>query len=387
MCAIYDLPPASYFDNDTSKHLSLGGMTRAALREGDVLVVAETRGGAEAGTLISESLSMRAVATTAHGESAEAGLTRLANIAQRPPSPYAGSGDMAAVRQDLATAFPLIIQVERQGERRFISGMFHNQGWQNGRWQLQPLVTAKVTPSGDIQWEITGSLDQIKTTSILDKQQQGTTTAYNSSGVNIHLATGLKALENRSWDEAVSELTQAWADHSGDSRILNGLQKALPHAAIYTDILPRAEEIGRTLTDLQQKMHWLALVDLMGSCEDDPLLFALLNRRFSAWKRWKQTAVQNGRVEQDAKTLVDETNNTTDQTPWQICLQHLTHFETINIEVLSTAAKQAVKRAHIHLLCLIIRRAPLASRNTYHNKLIQLVGHEQAQKLLHGADA
>ncbi|MEM7800516.1 MAG: ATPase, T2SS/T4P/T4SS family, partial [Chloroflexota bacterium] len=43
MCAVFDLPETSYTANK-QVNLSLGGLTRAALREGDVLIVAETRG-------------------------------------------------------------------------------------------------------------------------------------------------------------------------------------------------------------------------------------------------------------------------------------------------------------------------------------------------------
>ena len=84
MCAIFDLPETSYNQNK-QLNLTLGGMTRAALREGDVLCVAETRGAEEAGILISDAPSMRCVVTTAHGESAVSGLSRLVSIAQRPP--------------------------------------------------------------------------------------------------------------------------------------------------------------------------------------------------------------------------------------------------------------------------------------------------------------
>ena len=130
MCAVFDLPETSYTANK-QLNLTLGWIHSSGLREGDVMVVAETRGAEEAGILISDAPSMRCVVTTAHGDSAESGLSRLVSIAQRPPSPYAGTNSAGALEaRPHLNAFPLVVQVNRRGDRRYVDGIYHNMGWE-----------------------------------------------------------------------------------------------------------------------------------------------------------------------------------------------------------------------------------------------------------------
>jgi len=193
-CAIFDLPSSSYSPRDIPL-LTLGSLTRAALREGQVLIVAETRGAEEAGILISDAPSMKAVATTAHGENAASGLSRLVSIAQRSDA-YKGGSDFSGLRADLTSAFPLVIEMMQRGDRRFISKIYRNDGWDTtgNVWRLHEMVTAVYTSSGDILWRITDSdLDSIRTQIALDRMNRGGVISYEENSP-MKLLTFVKPL-------------------------------------------------------------------------------------------------------------------------------------------------------------------------------------------------
>lgn len=383
--ATFDLPTTSYTASSERSGLTLGAMTRAALREGDVLVVAEVRGAEEAGVLISDAPSMRAVLTTAHGSSAAAGLSRLVSIAQRPPSPYAGTNSANALRQDAANAFPLVIQVDRRGDRRFISGIYHNRGWDRHTesWQLDPFVLAEFEPDGTIVWNIVESnLDLIRTETGLDKLQRGGVSLYETRSPQALLARALDLLGEGQSVEASHLLAQVIKQMPHDEQVYHKLIQAMEQAGTAVEAKAEALLIVERLQPLVAQRDWT---------EARNLLKKVLSRKPGVWAfvrhEYPGFPVANQRIEAGYKALratgkLLESLGQTDGLPWKSLEALLEQVETAPVEILPETVKQQLEQAHIELLKQIIVQVPATNKPFFIQKLRQLVGQQKATEIL-----
>ena len=126
------------------------------------------------------------------------------------PSPYAGTNSADSLRNDLANAFPLVVHINRRGNRRFVNGIYHNLGWnqEKGEWNLRPIVVAHVSDEKGIEWEIVDDdLDKIKKFVGLDMMQTGRITVYESRNPQKMLTEALRKVDEGKWVEAVHLLS------------------------------------------------------------------------------------------------------------------------------------------------------------------------------------
>jgi pilus assembly protein CpaF len=382
--AVFDLPSSSYTATAGSG-LSLGAMTRAALREGDVLVVAELRGAEEAGILISDAPSMRAVLTTAHGSSAEAGLSRLVSIAQRPPSPYAGTNSANALRQDIAAAFPLVIQVDRRGDRRLITGIYHNKGWDRAgdSWQLDPLVRAVFGPQGEVSWQPDGAdLDRIKAEVALDKLQRGGVAIYEARSPGALHARALNLLAEGNAVEASHLLSQVLKQKPGDEQVHAQLIQAMQQAGIDQAAVEEARPVIDQVQRLAAGKQWLeARASLKQTLSRSPGVFAFVKEGYPAYAAAARRIEAGCKAVRQADKLLANLGETAGL-PWKSLEEWLERIEGMPVELLPEATKQQLEEAHIELLGLAIEKAPATNRAFFSQKLRALVGNKRASTIL-----
>lgn len=382
--ATFDLPAASYSANDKSL-LTLGAMTRAALREGDVLVVAEVRGPEEAGILISDAPSMRAVYTTAHGGSAEAGLSRLVSIAQRPPSPYAGTNSVNALRDDLATAFPLVIQVDRRGDRRFVSGVYHNMGWNrvDDRWNLRPLVLAEYQEDGTPLWNIIdGNLDGVKEIAILDNMQRGGLAVYETRDPRALANNALDLMGRGAWLQAAHILSQVVKLTPKDERIQGQLVTAMQEAGQAEQAEKEARQIIEHLQAFIEQRNWEQANKVTSKLlSKNPGVYVFVRRLFPAYP----AAAKQIREGQAVLKLVNQILTRLEDIrglPWQSLEGQLGQVEAVQVDLLPAKLKDELEAAHIKLIQQLITSSPATNSLFFEKKLVGLVGTNRANQII-----
>jgi len=385
MCAIFDLPETSYNPNKQLS-LTLGGMTRAALREGDVLCVAETRGAEEAGILISDAPSMRCVITTAHGESATSGLSRLVSIAQRPPSPYAGTNSANSLRNDLATAFPLVVHINRRGNRRFVNGIYHNLGWnhETDTWNLRPLVVAKVSDESGIEWDIIDDdLNKIKKFVGLDMMQTGRITVYESRNPQKMLTEALRKVDEHKWVEAVHLLSILIKSDPDSEIIRQRLIYSIENTDDHGRILKEAKTEVNRLERLVNQRLWSDARKLIKELPKRPSVYAFVYRLHSGLAQTKKLIDAGYAETTEAMRIIQEgTELFRSQLPWTELRRCLSSLQSLDTVRLSDETKAGVKFTHANLLVELVKRAPQANAQFYRQKLDAFIGKEEARRRL-----
>lgn len=384
MCAVFDLPETSYTANK-QVNLTLGGLTRAALREGDVLVVAETRGSEEAGILISDAPSMRCVSTTAHGDSAYSGLSRLVSIAQRPPSPYSGTNSASALRGDLKTAFPLVVQINRRGDRRYVDGIYHNLGWDHEKdnWNLRPIVQAEVTDEG-IDWRIVDAdLDKIKTFVGLDMMQTGKANTYADKSPQKLLADAMSKVDEQNWVEAIHLLSMLLKKDPANEAIRQRLIYCLEATGQYEGIRDQAKATINELNGMINKRLWTDARALLKQMTKQPTVYAII------WRLHPNLAQANKAVElgfretESAKQIIMQVRDLMrSNLSWSELRRGLDSLHDIDTSKLSAEAKAGIKFTHANLLVELVKRAPDANAEFYKKQLESFIGREEASRRL-----
>ncbi len=385
MCAIFDLPETSY-TSGKQVNLTLGGMTRAALREGDVLIVAETRSAEEAGILISDAPSMRCVVTTAHGDTAPSGLSRLVSIAQRPPSPYAGTNSLEALRRDLAQAFPLVIQVDRRGNRRFVSGIYHNLGWSDelNQWQLRTIVEAEVTDEKGIEWHIVDpDLNKVKQFVSLDMMQTGRATVYESKNPQRMLADALRKVDEQKWVEAIHLLSILLKNDPSNEQIRHRLIQSIEQTDDYENILTEARQEVERLNQLTARHIWGDARRLIKDLPKRPSVYAFVWRLHSNMGQIEKIIEEGYQETSAAMQIMQEANELLrSHLPWTELRRCLSSLQSLDVSQLSDETKAGVKFAHANLLVELVRRAPKANGQFYRQQLDAFIGKEEANRRL-----
>lgn len=389
MCAVFDLPETAYTANK-QLNLTLGGLTRAALREGDVLVVAETRGAEEAGILISDAPSMRCVVTTAHGDSAESGLSRLVSIAQRPPSPYAGTNASSALRNDLKTAFPLVVFINRRGDRRYVAGVYHNMGWDNekGNWNLRPIVTSNVSDDTGITWQIVDpNLDKIKKFVGLDMMQTGRISTYEDKSPQRMLAEAMSKVDERNWVEAIHLLSILLKGDPSNEQIRQRLIFCLEATGDYEKIRDQAKQKIDELDELIAKRLWSDAKGMLKGMTKQPTVYAIIWRLHPNLAQ-AQKVVNEGHTEtEEAKKIIMQGRELLrSQLPWTELRRGLNALRELDTSKLSAEAKAGVKFTHANLLVELVNRAPEANSQFYRKQLESFIGREEASRRLNLRD-
>lgn len=385
MCAVFDLPETSYTANK-QLNLTLGGLTRAALREGDVMVVAETRGAEEAGILISDAPSMRCVVTTAHGDTAESGLSRLVSIAQRPPSPYAGTNSAGALRGDLKNAFPLVVQVNRRGDRRYIDGIYHNMGWNNekGNWNLRPIVKAEVSDEAGIEWRIIdANLDRIKPFMGLDMMQTGRISTYEDKSPQRMLAEAMTKVDEQNWVEAIHLFSILLKNDPSNETVRQRLIYCLESNGDYDKIRDQAKAKIDELNDLMTKRLWADARKMLKQMTKQPTIYAIIWRLHPNLSQARSTVDAGFSETEEAKRIIMEGRELLcSNLSWTELRRSLNTLRNLDTSKLSTEAKAGVKFTHANLLVELVKRAPEANSQFYRQQLESFIGRDEASRRL-----
>ena len=384
MCAVFDLPETSYTASKQI-NLSLGGLTRAALREGDVLVVAETRGAEEAGILISDAPSMRCVVTTAHGDSAESGLSRLVSIAQRPPSPYAGTNSAMSLRNDLKNAFPLVVQINRRGNRRFVEGIFHNQGWDEeaGSWRLRPIVKAQVSDNG-IEWRIIDrDLNKIKEFVGLDMMQTGRASTYEDKSPQKMMDEAMRKVDEQKWVEAIHLLSILVKKDPSNEQVRQRLIYCLESNGEYEAVRDESKRQIEKLNDLIYKRLWGDARDMLKALPKRPSIYAIVWRLHPNLAQAQESIEQGLSETEEAKRVILEGRELLRSSlPWTELRRALSTLRGLDTAKLSDEAKAGVKFTHANLLVELVKRSPEANSLFYRQQLDSFIGKDEASKRL-----
>jgi type IV secretory pathway ATPase VirB11/archaellum biosynthesis ATPase len=377
MCGVFQLPESS---GPSENQVTLGTMTKQALREGDVMVVAEVRGAEEAGILISDAPSMRCTLTTAHGDTPYSGLSRLVSIAQRPPSPYAGTNSADALRADLASAFPLVVQVDRRGERRFVSGVYHNQGWdsENAKWKLHPIVNAVVSKDSTITWEIDRdySLDRIKAIAGLDLMQLGRTQSYEDRNPAVMMNRVSEMMNMNQWLDALHTLSQMEPTEQVRQKVMQVLDR-LP--AEKEEYRAKAEKIIAVLDNLEKGREWTKAVDVWTGTKKHTAVQAMIysmrpdmRQKLSVYKDGANEVVSADTAIRGA-TEVLKTN-----LPWKELERALNTVLAVDVGKLPPAQKRAMGEVVVALYQgIIVRCGDQAQKRLFTKRLSDHWGNDK----------
>lgn len=358
--ASFRLPGTAYGAYD-QQVMTLGGMTKAALREGDVLVIAEIRGAEEAGIAIADAPSMRCVTTTVHGDTPQSGLSRLVSIAQRPPSPYAGAGSADALRRDVASAFPLVVQMDRAGDRRFVAGVYHNRGWQDGTWQLAPLVVAEHTPGGEVVWKTSGSIDDVRREKALDRIRRVRGVAYEAGDPRRLYLEAMGEAEAGNLPAATHKLFRSLLLQDAE-QTREQLAALLARTGESERVQAEAERSARLLRDYVARRQWGQAKALLKEINQRSVRvymrkvmpdYAVALADIEAGEREMAYAAEVARSAQAA--LQHDTR-------WDVLELMVEQLGRLNLALLDEAMLAQVKAIHLALLARLARTAPRISR-------------------------
>jgi type IV secretory pathway ATPase VirB11/archaellum biosynthesis ATPase len=326
------IKPAEPYERERESRLDLAAMIRAALRKADVFIAAEIRG-YEAGYAVADAPAMRHLAFTTHGETAADGLDRLVNLCQRHGSPFFGLGT-DVVRKAVAEAVPVVVEMRRSGETRFVSGVYHCAGWERpgsaglvralfasalaavhagrerpaaglldraaamleaaaaefertggeagpdgqGRWRLRPLVTSRVQ-AGRIVWRVHDpDLDALKPLAAGEKLEAAAAATGEMEAAPLH-RQGMQAIENRDYSGAVHLLTKAMRLDSDNPAIQQDLALALAVSGRDAPLRPRVEAAMAAVSAASAARDWRQVQELLGRLKRHPGVYALLCRQ------------------------------------------------------------------------------------------------------------
>ncbi|MCP4424878.1 MAG: type II/IV secretion system ATPase subunit [Chloroflexi bacterium] len=367
------LPGTAYSIHD-EQVISLGGLSKAALRTGDVLAIAEIRGAEEAGIAISEAPSMRCVTTTFHGNTPVAGLDRLVSTAQRPPSPYAGINNTAALRRDVANAFPLVVHMERAGDRRFISGVYHNRGWGNGseRWDLTPLASVIYLPDGSLEWEINSqvSLDDIRVERTLDRVQRVQSAAYEAADPQKIYQSAMQDAENGNMDAALHKMYKSLAI-ADTEQTREQLLFLLERSGDAPSLRNKAAKTAKRLQNLIQNKNWQKAKALLDAIKQRPI-WPFMRKVMSNYGNAKQTVVNGANELARVRLIIDSSRKILDEDARVDILEGmLEQVKTANLRLLDANMTQDVKLTHMALLEKIIQVSPSTISQRYFKKQLE----------------
>lgn len=364
-CLVNDMPATAYSSFE-QQILTLGSMVKAALREGDVLGIAEIRGAEEAGVAVSNAPSMRCVVTTFHGNTPHSGLSRLVSLAQTPPSPYAGMSNSEAVARDVAAAFPLVVQLDRSGDKRFVSGIYHNRGWKDNQWELEPLAKAIYHPSGLIEWQIDGSLDEVREVRVLDRIGR-IRSNYDTSDPRVLLAKAEAEIAAKNWDAAKHRLYQCLLLHDTEAA-----RSQLVFVLEMTGEAAKAkEEAARSVKILQDHVkgcNWSAAKKLVAEINQRAAR-AFVRQIYPEYPQVIATIDEGERAVEQAEDILRAAQQTTHDhnIRWDIAEMLADQIRELDLHLLPPQLVQNLQLERRRLLDYLVANAPVISRDYFTN--------------------
>jgi pilus assembly protein CpaF len=415
---VFIKPPEPY-ERDRESRIDLAAMIRAALRKGDVFIAAEIRG-YEAGYAVADAPAMRHLAFTTHGETATDGLDRLVNLCQRHGSPFFGL-DTGAVRKAVADAVPVVVEMRRIGETRFVSGVYHCAGWEQaggaglvgalfgsalaavgagrklneagllekaavmlqaaagefekaggdagpatgGRWRLRPLVTTEIR-DGRIHWHLENvDLDAIKPLSAVEKLETTISATGEMEASPLH-RQGVQAIENRDYAQAVHLLTKAMSLDNDNPAIQQDLALALTVSGQEAPLLPRVEAALAAVNEATAAKDWRRVQDLLGRLKQHAGVYALLCQRRDFPAARVRARARRGVEQVSAAETALRTAREVLRTPglaWQEADRCLAGLRDVEDNLLPPEMARALDGQRIALLRAILDHAGLPAEN------------------------
>ncbi|MEM7799261.1 MAG: hypothetical protein AAF633_08735, partial [Chloroflexota bacterium] len=326
------------------------------------------------------------VSTTAHGDSASTGLSRLVSIAQRPPSPYAGTNSASALRNDLRNAFPLVVHINRRGNRRFVQAIYHNQGWneEQSEWDLRPIVLAEVNNDTNIEWRIIDKdLDKIKRFVGLDMMQTGRISTYEDKSPQKMLSEALRKVDEHKWVEAIHLLSILLKKDPNNESIRQRLIYCLEANGEYENVRAEAKKRIEELNSLMSKRIWTDARKLIKEMPKQPSIYAIVWRLHPNLSQAQKTIDEGFEETAEAKRIIMEGRELLrSKLPWSELRRLLNTLRSLDTSKLSDEAKAGVKFTHANLLVELVNRAPDANGQFYRQQLDAFIGKDEATRRL-----